>query len=67
MRPKSVLAFIWLSVLDSEPMSKDSQMYHQALRVIAQTKLAANGWIHMNHYNTFQRKHIRKICAFFEN
>lgn len=49
-------ALLWPSVLDSEPMKKDGRMMHQALEVVAGTKFAANGWIHMYDYQMAQSK-----------
>jgi prolyl 4-hydroxylase len=54
VEPKRGRALLWPSVLDSDPMSKDSRMHHQALEVIEGTKFAANGWIHMYDYVTPQ-------------
>lgn len=50
IEPKRGRALLWPSVLDSDPMAKDSRMHHQALEVVAGTKFAANGWIHMYDY-----------------
>lgn len=47
-------ALLWPSVLNSDPMSMDNRMYHEALEVIEGTKYAANGWIHMYNYVTAQ-------------
>lgn len=48
--PKVGRALLWPSVLNSEPMNKDSRTMHEALPVIAGTKFAANGWVHMFDY-----------------
>eukprot|EP00521_Asterionellopsis_glacialis_P009210 CAMPEP_0195287084 /NCGR_PEP_ID=MMETSP0707-20130614/4297_1 /TAXON_ID=33640 /ORGANISM="Asterionellopsis glacialis, Strain CCMP134" /LENGTH=555 /DNA_ID=CAMNT_0040346809 /DNA_START=40 /DNA_END=1707 /DNA_ORIENTATION=+ len=56
VQPKRGRAVLWPSVLDSNPMSKDGRTNHEALPVIAGTKFAANGWIHMYNYVEAQKK-----------
>jgi prolyl 4-hydroxylase len=54
--PKQGQALLWPSVLNSDPMAKDSRTYHQAMDVEEGLKFAANGWIHMYDYQTAQKK-----------
>mmetsp|Transcript_1571 Transcript_1571/g.3421 ORF Transcript_1571/g.3421 Transcript_1571/m.3421 type:complete len:283 (-) Transcript_1571:313-1161(-) len=44
--PKKGRALVWPSVLNDDPDSWDSRMYHEAQEVIKGTKYAANHWIH---------------------
>jgi len=44
--PKKGRALVWPSVLNNDPNSSDSRMYHEAKEVIKGTKYAANHWIH---------------------
>jgi len=39
-------ALVWPSVLNNDPNSSDSRMYHEAKEVMKGTKYAANHWIH---------------------
>jgi prolyl 4-hydroxylase len=55
IEPKRGRALLWPSILNSNPLAKDSRTYHQALEVIEGTKFAANGWIHMYDYVTPQK------------
>jgi prolyl 4-hydroxylase len=45
--PKKGRALLWPSIYNSETTTSDDRMRHQALPVIAGTKFAANGWIHL--------------------
>jgi prolyl 4-hydroxylase len=54
--PKVGRALLWPSVLNSEPMNKDGRTMHEAMPVIAGTKFAANGWVHMFDYVAPQAK-----------
>ena len=48
--PKAGRAVLWPSVYDSDPLKDDQRTFHEALPVVAGTKFAANGWIHMYDY-----------------
>lgn len=54
VEPKIGRGLLWPSVLNADPMNIDDRMKHQALEVVAGTKFAANGWIHMYDYVTPQ-------------
>jgi prolyl 4-hydroxylase len=55
IQPKLGRALLWPSVLNSNPRSRDYRMIHQALPVQEGMKFAANGFIHLNDYETPQR------------
>ena len=45
--PKTGRALLWPSVTDDDPFERDDRTDHEALKVEAGTKYAANYWLHM--------------------
>ena len=45
--PKTGRALLWTSVTDDDPFERDDRTDHEALKVEAGTKYAANYWLHM--------------------
>jgi prolyl 4-hydroxylase len=43
-------AFLWPSVLDSDPNTQDSRTNHEAMPVVKGVKYGANAWLHNRNY-----------------
>ena len=46
VKPKRGRALLWPSVLDSDPNARDDRTEHEAVKVSAGIKFAANYWLH---------------------
>ena len=54
MKPAKGRALIWPSVLDTDPYERDDRTDHESLPVASGVKYAANYWLHMWAFRSFQ-------------